>query len=1010
MKTMMKNKSTRVWFIVTAIVVVLAVTINLVLTQWLLVSKTLDQVFGGPVAKATGDSQVLYTTSTSADDLEYYDVGDGINEKEDALRAANDLTVTICEEGSVLLKNENNALPLEGTETISVFGKNSVNLVYGGSGSASSDRSDARTIYESLEEAGFKVNETLKEFYEDDDASGSGRAGNPSMESGVTTGIEIGETPVSGYTDEVKASFADSDTALVVFSRISGEGWDLPRTMKDSDGNAIDGAMSADDHYLELDRNEQEMLEMVCENFEKVVVIINSTNTMELGFLDDIDDGDETTTGYDFASHIDAAIWIGGVGNYGIMALGNILNGTVNPSGRTVDTYVRDFSKDPTWQNFSTNLGSTDKKADGGTGNSYYVMTTDRSGEEFGKYTGYFYVDYEEGIYVGYRYYETAAYEGFIDYDEAVVYPFGYGLSYTTFEQTFDSLERKTDDAGDAYYEAVVTVTNTGDVAGKDVVELYYTVPYITGEIEKAYVVLGAYDKTSNLEPGESETITLTIYEQDMASYDYDDANGNGHTGYELDAGDYEFKLMKNSHEMIDFKTVSIEETTYDTDRETGNTVENQFDDVSEVISTRVMSRADFEGTFPTTPTYEDRCADQEFIDEISAAFSDENDENMPYYTEEYPTQGTDVTVQFRELVGLDKDDELWDTFMDQMTIDDMATLIGTGCYNTQEFEKYGIPRTIHGDGPVGFVDFLKSDLAKDTQVCGYASEVVLGSSWNKQLAYEMGISYGNESLFGDGTQTYSGWYAPGVNIHRSPFGGRNPEYFSEDSLLSGLMAANEIKGATEEGVFTMVKHFALNEQETNRNSNGILTWADEQTIRELYLTPFKIAVQEGETNGVMTSFNRIGKTWAGGSYALCTEVLRNEWGFDGFVISDFNASTTYMYADMMIRAGGDLNLCQDGKPSTSDEKLTATQASVIRTAAKNILYIIANSNAMNGDYTYGQAPWKTVMFIIDGVLAALLALWGILAFRKVKRQNAAGAVSITVEGAKDADGGDHHD
>ncbi|MDD2957297.1 MAG: glycoside hydrolase family 3 N-terminal domain-containing protein [Lachnospiraceae bacterium] len=986
MKTIWKNKTSRIWLIVTAIILVFTITVNLVLTQWLLVRKTLDQVFGGPVAEAVGDSQVLYTNSTSSDGLEYYKVGDGINEKTDALNASNELTVTICEEGSVLLKNENNALPLAGNETISVFGKNSVNLVYGGSGSASSDRTGAKTIYESLEEAGFQVNETLKEFYENDSLSGSKRAGNPSMESGVPTGIEISETPIDSYTDEVQNSFEGSNVALVVLSRISGEGWDLPRTMMDKEGNPISGAMSAEDHYLEMDQNEQDMLEYACENFEKVIVIVNSSNTMELGFLDDVDDGDKTTSGYDFASHIDGALWIGGVGNYGIMALGHILNGSVNPSGRTVDTYVRDFSKDPSWQNFSTNLGSTDKKADGGTGNSYYVDSTDRSGAYVGKYTGDFYVEYEEGIYVGYRYYETAAEEGYIDYEEAVVYPFGYGLSYTTFDQTFDSLEQKTDESGNTYYEAAVTVINTGSMAGKDVVQLYYTAPYITGEIEKAHVVLGAYEKTGLLEAGESETVMLTVYEQDMASYDYSDANKNDHKGYELDEGDYEFKIMKNSHELIDSKTVAIAAANYDTDRQTGAAVENRFDDVSEEMTGKVMSRADFSGTFPTTPTYEARRVEQSFIDEISAPFADTNDENMTYYTAEYPTQDSEVTIQLRDLVGLEKDDPKWETFMDQMSVYDMATLIGTGCYNTQAFEKYGIPKTIHGDGPVGFVDFLKSDIAKDKEVCGYASECVLGSTWNKRLAYEMGIAYGNEALFGDGVQSYSGWYAPGVNIHRSAFGGRNPEYFSEDGLLSGWMAAYEVQGATEKGCYTMVKHFALNEQETNRNSNGILTWADEQTMRELYLVPFKYTVQEGKTTGIMSSFNRIGKTWAGGSYALCTEVLRNEWGFDGMVISDFNANTTYMYADMMIRAGGDLNLCQDGLPSTSEDKLTATQASVIRTAAKNILYVTANSNAMNGDYTYGLAPWEKVMYLVDAVLAILLILWGILAIHKAKR------------------------
>jgi len=990
MKTIWKNRGSRIWLIVTSIILVIMVALNVVMTRILLVSKTLDQVFGGPIPRATENGQLFYTPSTAEDNLQYYPAGSGIIEKQDALKAANALNVKICEEGTVLLKNKNSVLPLKSASTISVFGKNSVNLVYGGSGSASSDRTGAKTIYDSLAAAGFQVNETLKKFYMDTGKSGGGRANNPSMESGVPTGIEVGETPLASYTDDVIESFKGSDAALVVISRISGEGWDLPRTMKDKNGNALAGAMSPDDHYLELDKNEQEMLKLACEHFNKVIVVINSSNAMELGFLDSMDDHDETTIAYDFASRIDGALWIGGVGNEGILALGSILNGTANPSGRLTDTYVRDFSQDPSWQNFSVNLGSTDRKADGGTGNSYYVDSADRKGNYLGKYTGYFYVEYEEGIYVGYRYWETAAHEGFINYDKSVVYPFGYGLSYTDFIQTFDSLKRKTDKDGNACYEATVTVKNSGSVAGKDVVQLYYTAPYHPGGIEKPYVVLGAFEKTKLLSAGEHQTLTLTIYEQDMASYDYSDANGNGKRNYELDAGDYEFKLMKNAHEMIDSKSVTIAETVYDADRVTKAAVENRFNDVSEEIHEKTMSRADFNSTFPTIPTYEERKVDQDFINEISAPFTDAQDVDMPYHATEFPTQGRQSGVKLRDLVGKDKDDPLWDAFMDQMTVEEMATLIGTGCYNTQAFEQYGIPHTVHGDGPVGFVDFLKSDLVKDREVCGYASACVTGASWNKQLAYEMGIAYGNEALFGNGSEAYSGWYAPGVNIHRSPFGGRNPEYYSEDGLLTGWMAANTVKGATEMGCYTMVKHFVLNEQETNRNSNGILTWANEQAIREIYLLPFRYAVQEGGSKGIMSSFNRIGTTWAGGSHALCQQVLRDEWGFDGMVISDFNANTSYMSPDMMVRAGGDLNLCQDGLPSASGDKLTATQASVIRTAAKNILYVIANSSAMNRDFTYGPAPWNIALYILDGVIAAALILWGIFAVKKAKKKGRA--------------------
>ncbi len=997
-KTIWKHIPSRVWMIITSVLLIITVAANIVCTQVGLVVNTLNNVFGYPQMEAHGDASKYeyYKTSTADDSYEYYNQGDGINSKEDALRAANELNETICEEGFVLLKNEETegekVLPLKGDETVTVLGKNSVNIMYGSSGSGGSDRSDARTLYESLDEAGIKYNEKIKAFYEDSSKSGKGRQDNPGMESGVSTGIATGETPLSSYTDDVLESFQDSDTAVVVFSRIGGEGFDLPRTMweSESDQKAVDGAYSGEDHYLELDKNEQDLLNLACENFGKVIVVINSSTPMELGFLDDVEDNDSTMD-YDLSDKIQGAIWIGGTGNSGIMALGRVLNGTVNPSGRLVDTYERDFSQSPSWQNFSTNFGN-DRRADGGTGNSYHVG---------GKLSGYYYVDYEEGIYVGYRYYETRGYtEGEDWYESQVVYPFGYGLSYTDFEwELEDAPSAKEALDSDGEISVKVKVTNTGAIAGKDVVEVYYTTPYIDGGIEKSQVNLAGFAKTKSLEPGESEVVEVTFSAEDMASYDYSDANNNGFKGYELDAGDYVISVRRNSHDVAqDSKGKNLELTytlnegvTYETDPVTGNTVENRFDDVSEGI-TSVMSRADWEGTFPTTPTYEEREVDKAYVKTLKEKPLHEGDaeaagtekKNMAEQTE--GKASSEKSLMLYDMINVDLYDPLWDTFIDQLTYEDMALLIGTGCYSTAKLDKIDKPLTMDLDGPVGFVNFLGDSSVYD--VCGYASECVIGATWNAELAHDLGIAIGNESLIGneagDG-KTYSGWYAPGLNIHRSPFGGRNSEYFSEDGLLSGKMAAQEIQAASSMGVHAQVKHFALNEQETNRSSNGVLTWADEQTIREIYLRPFQYAVQEGNADGIMSSFNRIGTTWAGGSYALLTEVLRDEWGFKGMVICDFNTGAEYMNVDQMVQAGGDLNLAQDIKPSI--DGMSEAQEQAIRTATKNILYVISHSNAMNGHgegvtYSYGLASWEKVMFMIDAGIVLLLTVWGAFVIR----------------------------
>jgi beta-glucosidase len=943
--------------------------LTIIAVQIPFLSQTMNTLFGGErrvITSPTGESYMYYES-------DYYT-------KALTLSEANKLNEQIVGEGVVLLKNNHDALPISGSRNVSVFGKNSVNLVYGGSGSGEKSGVLETNLYMSLETAGFTTNPVLKSFYENDSLSGNGRPSNPAIGSQLT-GFPTGETPITNYTDDVKSSYSDyDDAAIVVFSRIGGEGYDLPRTMQVSftDPSAVEGAESVNDHYLELDLNEKALLEEVKANFTKVVVLINCGTTMELSDLQEDDD-------------IDSILWIGTTGGTGINALGDILSGKINPSGRSVDTYVTDFRNDPTWRNFGYNEIKN--------GNRYLVGETNRP---------FYFVDYEEGIYVGYRYYETRGFEETQAnptstwYEDNVVYPFGYGLSYTSFEWEIlsSSYEEGASLEKDGTIEVTVRVRNVGSVKGKDIVQLYYTAPYTDGGIEKSQVVLGAFVKTELLSPNQKQDVTLSLKVMDMASYDYNDANDNDFIGYELDGGNYEIKIMKNAHELVDSLTYSVPVSGYriDSDTEYGVQPENRFDDItSKVNSTNtdvtggtmtVMSRADFEGTMPTTPTVADRTVSAEFI--TSLAYLQQpwtEDAGKPYYSGTMPIQavselqGDDVVLMLYDLIGVDYDDPAWDTFLNQLTISQMATLIGSGNFHTESLVYLGKPRTTDPDGPVGFTNFMEIGEATVYDTCFYASPSVVASTWNVELAYEQGKMVGNEGIWGNerGDQApYSGWYAPAVNIHRTPFSGRNWEYYSEDGLLSGKMAAHVIQGAKEKGVYTYIKHFAVNDQETNRDSNGLLTWLDEQTMREIYLRPFEIAVKEGETTAIMSSFNRVGKVWAGGSYELITEVLRNEWGFVGTVITDYNVYA-HMPADQMIRAGGDLNLIQDKRPTTSTEALTSTQVTLMRQASKNILYTVVNSNAMNGlgaDATikYLMPRWTEAMIIIECSIAVAIA------------------------------------
>lgn len=868
---------------------------------------------------------------------------------EDALKRADAVNQKIVEEGMTLLKNKDKSLPLKTGAKITVLGKNSNKPFYGGGGSASGADGSGQggvkkvNLYDSLDNAGFIVNPTLKAFYADNSKSGSGHG----MQ-GTTGEIarKTGETPMSSYTDTEKNSFASyNDAAVVVISRPGGEGADIltnfsagtpGRSDYNNNGDAATGA-----HHLELDDNEKALITLAKQNFDNVVIVLNTATSFELGELENDDD-------------IGSILWLGFPGGSGINALGKILNGEVNPSGRTVDTYARDFKKDPTFANFATNYTSQYKNnAEGDTGINF--------------------VEYDEGIYVGYRYYETRGYTekaanaSSTWYEDNVVYPFGYGLSYTTFEWNVKFLTSALDENGTI--EADVTVTNTGKVAGKEVVQLYYSAPYTDGEIEKSHVALGAFEKTDLIQPGMSDTVRLSMKVRDMASYDFNDANANGIKGYELDDGDYTFFVGKNAHAWADEKTASktlslASEVYYEKDAVSGTKIENRFDYMSDYFDdtatgvfanhSKVMSRADFEGTFPTPPT-----AAQAKLSADEVAKAEEGhgkpdaayDAGKPWYTDEMPTQATTrkTRIKASQLVGLDYDDKRWDAFMDQLTVQDLADTVATGFFVTNEMLDVDVPISITPDGPTGFVQGSGPNWVGNT--CTYASPIVVASTWNKELALEMGEAVGDEGIWGgEGDRGirggYNGWYAPGNNIHRSPFSGRNFEYYSEDPVLSGLICGQVVKGAQSKGVFVMMKHFALNDQETNRTD--LSTWADEQTMREIYFKAFEISVKDGGATGMMSAFNRFGNAWAGTSYSLLTEVLRNEWGFKGLVITDW--ANGFMSADKMVRAGNDLWLGGSGFSARCDITPTgnATHVAAMRRAAKSVLYTVVNSNAMN--------------------------------------------------------------
>lgn len=893
--------------------------------------------------------------------------------KAEAFANAQEVNLKLAEEGFVLLKNENAALPMNKGARISVFSKNSVNLSYGGSGSGGFDTSNNKDLYESLNDAGFVTNPTLKRFYESSQSGPVRTANSSDLDNGDNQKIATAETPQSKYADAVKNSYADySEAALVVITRIGGEGFDLPRYQGDSEG-----AVSPDSHYLELDQNEIDLLTAVTDGtFKRVVVVFNTPSSFEATFLKD-------SAYAAFADKIDAAVWIGFTGSNGITALGEILNGDVNPSGRLVDTWAADFTKNPSFVNFGTGcLPDTTDKYDGGM---------------------YYSVDYEEGIYVGYRYYETRGETDGEDwYNANVVYPFGYGLSYTTFDWTVGDASASEIELGTTI-TVPVTVKNTGSVAGKEVVQLYASAPYTLGGIEKAHKVLVGFAKTKLLQPGESETVTVSFDPYSAASYDYRDANSNGFSGYELEAGEYTLYVSRNAHESEKAIAPNLAaDVQIGTDPTTDSEVVNRYTDSENFLDSdwqldTMLSRADWEGTWPTPQTAQQHAGTDRLYEEIR---SEEHNNPTDFDSEEYPWFGEEPTLTLRDLLPsaeaegyepvVSYDDERWEELMMGCDEEEMIALINNGAYHTLAMENVGLPATIHGDGPSGFTCFMSKEQVNGT--CQYVSEPVMASTWNINLMNELGEAIGEEGTIGDKAtgQPYSSIYAPGVNIHRSPFGGRCSEYFSEDPFISGMMGAAEVQGIQSRGVLPTVKHFVANEQETHRSIGGDLSWLSEQALREIYLKPFEYTVKLGETRGIMTSFNRIGTRWTGGDYRLLTEILRNEWGFNGLVICDFNTIPQYMIPRMMFYAGGSLDLAtQQSAMWTDCDTSDAGDAIVLMRAVKDVMYALVNSNAMNAEVIgYNPPIWQEYLHWINIGAFTLVGVWLVLAIVRTVRCN----------------------
>lgn len=896
---------------------------------------------------------------------------------EDLVKYEEELCQTIEEEGIVLLKNENETLPLQkDVKKISIFGQDSVDFVYGGSGSGSVDASKAVSMKTAFEKSGYEINQTLWDFYE----SGEGKQYRKTYPSETGEGeFAVNEVPVSKYTKEVKESFKTySDAAIVVLGRSGGESSDIPTT-----------ELKSGRKYLQIDPNEEDTLKMVCDNFDTVIVMINANNAMELGFLEEYD--------------VDACLWVGAVGQTGMYAIGEVLNGEVNPSGRLVDTYAYDSTSAPSFANIGDYSLENSILSDEDKNNKYLV--------------------YGENIYIGYRYYETryedtvlgAESVGEYQYAETVQFPFGYGLSYTDFSyENFEVAEE-----GDKFVVSV-DVKNTGKTAGKEVVQIYMQSPYTDYDrengVEKASVELAGFAKTKKLEPEETETVSIEIPKESLKAYD---ANGTG--TYIVDAGDYYFAQGKDAHDALNnilaakgfstangmteegnaqltykYQVASMDATTFSVSQETGNKIENAFSnaDIRFYDETYTyLTRSDWVGTWPTTYMDGTWSITDSMAQDLQFNRSDEviqDGSQMPV------TESNGVeTIYVSDLIGVDYDDPKWDTLLNQLSLEKMIKLVRMGGYATISIDAIYLPATTDKDGPSGF----SSSIVPGRSGMAYPVEVVLASTWNVDLAEAFGTAIGEDSL----ALGITGWYAPGANTHRSPYSGRNFEYYSEDGHLAGKMCAYEVNGCRSKGCMVYVKHFALNDQETNRY--GAAIFANEQAIREIFLKAFEYSVREGNTTALMASMNRVGATWSGANRGLMTQTLREEWGFNGMVITDQASVASMSYQDMIsgLYAGTNLWLNTNSNLWPMDEyKSNPTVMQNVREAAHGIIYAVANSNAMNGISPESKVvtimPWWQKTLCCASILVWLASIIVIIVTTRKLIKNRKPAVEIIEE------------
>ena len=889
---------------------------------------------------------------------------------EETSAKATELVNEITADGVVLAKDEDGILPVASGSKLNVFGWASTNPCYGGTGSGALNTAYPVTdLLTGLHDAGIETNEELSKFYTDY------KADRPSVGM-VAQDWTLPEPNVSLYTDEMMENAkAFSDTAMVVITRVGGEGADLPTDMASVvDGSWIRRVAQAygsergtayyngtyddslnegndwdkGDHFLQLSNREEDLLDLVTANFDNVILVYNGANAFQMDFLKDY-------------PQIKGVLLCPGTGQSGFEGFGKVVSGEVNPSGRTVDTYVSNLKNAPWWNNF---------------GDFKYTNT-----EELNSDSSFFdpegttpsFVNYVEGIYVGYKFYETAADEGLINYDDEVVFPFGYGLSYTSFTKEMSGI---TNDGTNLNF--TVTVTNTGSVAGKDVVEIYSDPPYTNGGIEKSTANLLDFAKTNELAPGESQTIEFSIPVEDLASYDYQ-TNGC----YVLEAGDYVISANDDSHNVADSQTYTVaSDIVYNESNKRGSdavAATNEFDFAEGEIT--YLSRADGFANYAEATAAP---ATYEMTDEQKAAFDNAHTYTEAGYQNDDDANAADITtgakngLKLVDLRGVDYNDAKWDQLLDQMTIDEMQQTIGFGGYQTAAVSSIEKVRTNDCDGPAS----INNNFTGVGSV-GFPAATLIGMTWDKDLAYAFGDSIGEMANEMD----TSGWYGPAMNIHRTAFAGRNFEYYSEDGVLSGRMASNAIMGAQEHGVYAYMKHFALNDQEGNRTSMAA-TWSNEQAIREIYLKPFEISVKDADCHAVMSSFNYIGTRWAGGCKELLKNVLRGEWGFVGFVETDYFGVYGYMTADRGVRNGSDLMLCTTGNDFNTVTVLTNSSKQALREASKNILYTVVNSRAYAAEnLNPGMAKWEIIMIGADVLVALLIVALEIKTFKSYKKR-----------------------